>query len=318
VSKSNRDRRRNGSGSVVDRVSRRQLLLVGGTIGGSAIGVGWLVSSNSDELDQLTAVEKQLIRTATRIGNSDLSNPQENERVHQTAVSAVESVTSLPTENLPDDPQTEQRIQAINSAGDYYKQLTKPLNLGISVVSTLAASEGAVINHTGDQGDNIIGDPKLDQFKSSLEELSEYQISIEPTGIEGEPLIPDQDRVVTDLRAQQTILENHLRAQRTYIESSLQIPTAVRALEESHYETARTSLRSVERTLSAGESSTKTTHRLGHSGLSLEEYNSIFKLRKQGVEKLLSVSNDSNSTDQHQSSFNEAIELFLESRSHVL
>lgn len=318
MSDTNRKWTRDDFSSVSDVVSRRQLLIGGTVLGGGAIGMCLVFSSKSEEVEQLRAVEDQLVSTARRFETTDVSNPLETGWLHHTTSMAVGAVATLPTEELPDDPQIEQRVNAVITAAEYYNQVAETLDSGLEVSSQLKRSEETIVNHTSDDIDTSVEDIETDGFRNSISNLAENDIDSEPTAPTGDPLIPDQEQVVTDLRAQQAVLESHLTAHQSYLESSLGIPPATRALEESNYETAQSSLRDVKETLIAGQPSIETTYGVKPNGLTLENYISIFELRRLGVEKLITVSKKEVSEEQREENFNEAIELFLEARTQVI
>lgn len=296
-----------------EQITRRRLLF-----GTAAVGGGWLLTNDSTREDHLTQAEDRFVELAGTLNNADLVDPRQSS-IHQEEVeNAINYVSDILDEDLPDNSQTDRRVSALNAALGYYSQLANTLDAGTSLRRVLTDSEYVVLYHNG----TLENDPEdmyeTDSFRNSIIKLSENEQNPEIVMSEEGKLVPNQQEIVDSLRTQRGVFDKHLTAQQMYLDSASAIKTSIRALEESQFEAARSTLTQAHESITTVISNLSDSYRLSASGLSLNQYTALLNLRKEGISELLDVSESSVTEQRRQTATNSALDLFFESRRIII
>ncbi|TKX87613.1 hypothetical protein EXE43_02105 [Halorubrum sp. SS5] len=303
---------------IHDGVTRRHLI-VGGVAVTGAIGVGSGLLGQDEDIeptpaDRLTTAETQFTGVATTLTETDVANPHSSWDLRNKIETALNSVNQILSEDFPDEPEIQQRINALRTTTEYYSTLVTSLTAADSLFGSVSDSEPNVLKQTGDL--NYDPASKLDSssFEQSLGQLATAEKAPSEVTSEGRTLVPDQQAVLDALRTQREIFDRHIRAQQSYLDSATPIEVGVRAHEQSRFADARANLTVAQEALLPNISGTSGAYLLSNHGLTLDQYREVFSLRQDGVAQLLDAIQETVPEDERQSAVNSALNAFFEAR----
>jgi len=235
-------------------------------------------------------------------------------RLHNEVDTAVDTVAPILNQDFPNDPEIAQRVSSLRTAKEYYSTFVMSLAEAESTSRAIDNTETDVLNHGVDTELNPKNELETTSFEQSITQLADAERDPSEVTSQGRTLVPNQQAVVSALQTQQGVFERHIRAQQSYLDSATAIETGVRAFEQSRYDDSQANLLDARDSLLPSISESGESYRVSTRGLTLDQYEELFRLREEGVSELLAVSKESISESEQRSVANTALNRFFEAR----
>ncbi len=303
------------SEDIRGELTRRRLLY-----GGAAVVVGRVVLSGQSDEDQpsieeqLTTAETQFASTATTIDDTDVTDPQSIWKLRDEVDTAVDTVAPILNQDFPNDPEIEQRVSSLRTAKEYYSIFLMSLAEAESTYRAIDNTEIDVLNHGVDTDLNPRRELETTSFEQSITQLADAEREPREITSQGRTLVPNQQAVVSSLLTQREVFERYIRAQQSYLDSATAIEAGVRAFEQSRFDDAQANLLDARDSLLISIFESGRSYRLSTMGLTLDQYEELFRLREEGVSELLAATKESVSESEQRSVANTALNKFFEAR----
>lgn len=283
---------------------------------GGLLGTGWLskdqlpTSRNTDS--RLSDGEDSAASVAARIDDTDLRDPlfisglvpmvesciealstvlqdgtvthgvnfAEQQRQVVQALSVLPGVASPPAQSRP--AKRKARLEGVLA---YYQSLNEVLQHLASTQSALQAIEPAAL-YEGERPEHLSNIVHVEAIGATNEEAQSAGVrAIE--GESGNPLLPDVEKVASDLGTQATIQNQHSLAIKAYLDSGECFETGARQHEIDEFDSAKDRFRAAIESIPSAVIESDYAYAISTHGPTLGEYGTHFEKRRQGLDQLV-------------------------------
>lgn len=320
-------------------IGRREALI---GIGG-LLGTGWLskdqlpTSRNTDS--RLSDGEDSAASVAARIDGTDLRDPlfisglvpmvescietlstvlqdgtvthgvniAEQQRQVAQALSVLPGVASPPAQSRP-----AKRMARLEGVLAYYQSLNQVLQHLASTQSALHAIEPAAL-YEGERPEHLSNIVDVEAIEAINKEAQSTGVrAIE--GGSGSPLVPDIEKVTSDLGTQAKIQNQHSVAIEAYLATGERFGTGARQHEVGEFDSAKDRFRAAIEAIPSAVIESDYAYAISMHGPTLAEYGTHFEKRRRGLDRLVDACESRIELATRNSRFDEGLSHLIDAR----